>query len=56
MIRPFNGHTGDAHYAEVTTAEHLVVEGHALLEVPQNGGQVLVHSGTQGASTWRVFK
>src|SRR5262245_49700563 len=26
---------------EITFAEQLVAEGHALLEVPQNGGQVL---------------
>jgi hypothetical protein len=37
--------------AEMTTAEQLVAEGHALLEVPQNGGQVLTNDGTNGAGT-----
>jgi hypothetical protein len=33
----------------MTTAEHLVAEGHTLLGVPQNGGQILTHGGTKGA-------
>jgi phenylpropionate dioxygenase-like ring-hydroxylating dioxygenase large terminal subunit len=37
--------------AEMTTAEQLVAEGHALLEVPQNGEQVLTNGGTNGAGT-----
>jgi hypothetical protein len=37
--------------AEMTTAEQLVTEGHALLEVPENGGQVLTNGGTNGAGT-----
>jgi len=35
----------------MTTAEQLVAEGHALLEVPQNGGQVLTNGGANGAGT-----
>ena len=30
---------------EITTAEQLVAESHALLEVPQNGGQTLTKLG-----------
>jgi hypothetical protein len=37
--------------AEMTTAEQLVAEGHALLEVPQNGGQVLRNGSPNGAGT-----
>ena len=37
--------------AEMTTAEQLVAGGHALLEVPQNGGQVLTNGGANGAGT-----
>ena len=37
--------------AEMTTAEHLVAEGHTLLGVPQNGGQILTHGGTKGTGT-----
>ena len=37
--------------AEMTTAEQLVAEGHALLEVPQNGGQALANGDTNGAGT-----
>jgi hypothetical protein len=33
----------------MTTAEQLVAEGHALLEVPQNGGQVLTNGSPHGA-------
>jgi hypothetical protein len=28
-----------------------MAEGHSLLEVPQNGGQVLTNGGTNGAGT-----
>jgi hypothetical protein len=35
----------------MTTAEQLVAEGHALLEVPQNGAPALSNGGTNGAST-----
>ena len=35
----------------MTAAERLVSEGHALLEVPQNGGQELTNGGTKGAGT-----
>ena len=37
--------------AEMTTAEQLVAEGHALLEGPQNGGPALTNGGTNGAGT-----
>jgi len=37
--------------AEMTTAEQLVAEGHALLEVAQNGGQALTNGRTNGAGT-----
>jgi hypothetical protein len=37
--------------AEMTTAEHLVAEGHALLEAPQNGGHELTTDGANGAGT-----
>jgi hypothetical protein len=35
----------------MTTAEQLVTEGHALLEVPQNGGSALSNGGTNSAGT-----
>jgi hypothetical protein len=35
----------------MTTAEQLVAEGHALLEVPQNGREVLTNGSTNGAGT-----
>ena len=37
--------------AEMTTAEQLVAEGHAILEVPQNGGQALTNGGAKGTGT-----
>jgi hypothetical protein len=36
---------------EMTTAEQLVAEGHALLEVAQNGGSAQINGDTNGAGT-----